>query len=93
MAWAGLELRRLVICDAVVASRAPFLEAWRIRRLYKEVLCRLLSILGLTLLRNCLEGLVKACVYPRSSSDRDWRGGLVEECKVLYAYIPNMYGY
>ena len=37
VAWAGLELRRLVICDAVVTSRAPFLEAWRIRRLYKEV--------------------------------------------------------
>ena len=67
-----------MICDAVVASRAPFLEAWRIRRLYKEVWCRLCSILGLTLLRNCLEGRVKACVYPRSSSVSDWRGGLVE---------------
>ena len=60
VAWAGLEERLLVIWEAVVASRAPFLEAWRIRRLYREVWYRLLSTLGLTLLRNCFEGLVKA---------------------------------
>ena len=62
MAWAGLEERLLVIWEAVVPSRAPFLEACRIRRLYREVWYRLLSTLGLTLLRNCFEGLVKAWV-------------------------------
>ena len=60
MAWAGLEERLLVIWEAVVASRAPSLEAWTIRRRYREVWYRLWSTLGLTLLRNCFEGLVKA---------------------------------
>ena len=43
-----------------------------------DVWYRLLSTRGLTLLRNCLEGFVKACVYPSSSSDRDCGGGLLE---------------
>ena len=37
-----------------------------------------LSSRGLTCRRNCLDGLVKACVVPRSSSDSDAGGGRVD---------------
>ena len=68
----------MVICADVVLRRAPSLAAWRMRRRYREVWCSPFRRRGLTCVLNCLEGLVNACVVPRSSSDREERGGRVE---------------
>ncbi len=68
----------MVICVDVVLRRAPSLEAGRMSRRYRDVWYSPLSRRGLTCRRKCLDGLVEACVVPRSSSERDVSRGRVD---------------
>ena len=68
----------MVICVDVVVRRAPSLAACKMRRRYRDVWYSPLRRRGFTCFLNCLEGLVNAWVTPRSSSDRDVRGGRVD---------------